>query len=110
MRNEHIMEATATIRDGGGTSATYCSKYGRTDSIERVRTICSAFRRGGLVEEVEYVRLERVGRRQAALPRGAVHAWVGRPSADEQAEEFWETLSYAVIWLCGLSGIALCFR
>jgi hypothetical protein len=31
-------------------------------------------------------------------------AWVaGRPG------EAWETLSYVVIWLCGLTGIVLCF-
>jgi hypothetical protein len=26
------------------------------------------------------------------------------------AAEFWETLSYAVIWLCGWVAIGLCFR
>jgi hypothetical protein len=30
-------------------------------------------------------------------------------SADDRAEDFWETLSYAVIWLCGWIGVVLCF-
>ena len=29
-------------------------------------------------------------------------------SAEDRVGEFWETLSYAVIWLCGYIGIGLC--
>jgi hypothetical protein len=30
-------------------------------------------------------------------------------SAGHRTGEFWETVSYVVIWLCGLIGIGLCF-
>ena len=31
-------------------------------------------------------------------------------SAEARATEFWETVGYAVIWLCGLTGIFVCLR
>ena len=33
----------------------------------------------------------------------------GWRSSEARTGEFWETLSYAVIWLCGLIGVGLCF-
>ena len=58
-------------------------------------------------EPVAGVALVRVIRTQdaARLPKaGLSSAWRW---ADDQAGEFWETLSYAVIWLCGLIGIRI---
>jgi hypothetical protein len=37
------------------------------------------------------------------------HRWVAAHPRDEWSGEFWETLSYAILWLCGLIGIGLCF-
>jgi hypothetical protein len=35
--------------------------------------------------------------------------FLGLSAVEHGAEEFWETLSYLTIWICGLSGIGLCF-
>jgi hypothetical protein len=38
-----------------------------------------------------------------------LHICVGLPSADHSNAESWEALCYAVLWLCGLIDIGLCF-
>jgi hypothetical protein len=35
--------------------------------------------------------------------------WLGLPSTEVRTGEFWETLSYRVMWLCGWICIGLCF-
>ncbi len=44
-----------------------------------------------------------------SAPSGDPGPWLDLSSARHEAGEFWETLSYLTIWLCGLSGIGLCF-
>jgi len=65
------------------------------------RTLC-------LGEPVAHVALVRPVRAQHVVAWAWIHPWVRLHSAEDSAAEFWETLSYAVLWLCGLIGIALC--
>jgi hypothetical protein len=52
---------------------------------------------------------------QAVLPRHSAlgprtQVGIGRRPAGDQTGEFWEALSQAVLWICGLAGIVLSFR
>ena len=81
------------------------------NSIEEVPTINSCLPLRGLsVRPVAYDVLGRVVRTQRGPLLARAPARVGLPSAHGRAGESWETLSYAVLWLCGLSGIVLSFR
>ena len=51
--------------------------------------------------------LARAGRSHDAGPSAEFR--LGLRSPEHRASEHWETLSYVVIWLCGLIGIGLCF-
>ena len=53
--------------------------------------------------------LARAGRSHDAGPSAEFRLWLGLRSPEHRASEHWETLSYVVIWLCGLIGIGLCF-
>ncbi len=55
------------------------------------------------------VALVRVVRTQDVVSSAKTDLGHALRSADDWAGEFWETLSYGVIWLCGLIGIGLCF-
>ncbi len=81
----------------------------KPNSIEESVAMNSELRVRNLGGPVARVALVRVGRNQHAAPSARPHLLVPG-SADDWAGEFWETLSYVVIWLCGLVGIGLCFR
>jgi hypothetical protein len=61
------------------------------------------------VEPVAGIVGVRVARPQHAAPAAKPRPAKRLPSADNWAAEVWETLSYAVIWLCGLVAIGFCF-
>jgi hypothetical protein len=47
--------------------------------------------------------------RVPALSKAKARRRVSTASVADRAGAAWETLGYAVIWLCGLTGIVLCF-
>jgi len=59
----------------------------------------------GLDEAVASAALARLGRSRDAAP--SLSPALRAPEC--RAGDRWETLSYVVIWLCGLIGVALCF-
>ena len=80
----------------------------KRNSIEPVTTMRSIPQGSWLVGRVAYdVPVWIVRPKYAARPPRA-QSWVGR-RADDPAGEFWETLSYGLIWLCGLVGIVFVF-
>lgn len=44
-----------------------------------------------------------------ATPSTHAHLGLSLSPSNDRVGEFWEALSFAVIWLCGLTGIGLCF-
>ena len=76
--------------------------------IEEAPPLQSRLRIQYPVEPVEGIVRVRVARTQHAAPVARLHLRNRLPSVDDSAG-FWETLSYAVIWLSGLAGICLCF-
>jgi len=59
-------------------------------------------------EPVDGIVRVRVAGTQHAAPVVRLHLRNRLPAVGDPAG-FWEVLSYGVIWLCGLAGIALCF-
>jgi hypothetical protein len=59
---------------------------------------------------VGWVALVRADRNHYKTPPARAHVGIGGRLAEVRAGEAWETLSYMVIWLCGLAAIGLCFR
>ena len=82
----------------------------KPNAIEELPVMNSGLRVQGMGGPVAQVVLVRVVPTQHGAPSARAHVWIGLRSADDWAGEFWETLSYAVIWLCGLIGIGLCLR
>jgi hypothetical protein len=76
--------------------------------IEEAPTLESRLRIQYSEEPVEGIVRVRVARTQYAAPVVRLQLRQRLPSVDDPAG-FWEALSYAVIWLCGLAGIGLCF-
>ena len=64
----------------------------------RVKDLGKTIARAGIVCVV---------RAQDADPSGKAHLW--SIPADDRRGDFLESLSYLVIWVCGLTGIAFCF-
>lgn len=60
-------------------------------------------------EAVASAALARAGRFERAVPCAEPSLWLALGSVDHRAGELWETLSYLVIWVCGLAGVGLCF-
>jgi len=77
---------------------------GKPNSIEIVPAMILAGQIQGTDEAVASFALARAG--HSAEPR----LGLALRSAKHRAGEYWETLSYVIIWLCGLIGVALCFR
>src|SRR5215467_12921996 len=61
-----------------------------------------------LVGPVAYDVSVRIVRTQSAPPPASTRPSIALRAAGNYCREFWETLSYAVMWLCGLIGITLC--
>jgi hypothetical protein len=76
--------------------------------IEEAPALQSRLRIQYPVESVDDIVRVRVARTQDAAPVVGLHLRNRLPLVDDSAT-FWEVLSYAVIWLCGLAGIGLCF-
>jgi hypothetical protein len=72
-------------------------------------SIAEAWRIHDANEHVASVALAHSVLSEAATPSAGHHLWLGLCSRDHRAGELWETLSYVVIWLCGLMGVGLCF-
>jgi len=81
----------------------------KTNSIGCLPATNSALRVQGLDGPVPRVALAHTVWIRSAALSARPQLGIGWHSADDQAGEFWETLSYAVIWLCGLIGIGFCF-
>ncbi len=63
----------------------------------------------GLDEVVASVALAPAGQPAGLGPSAEPRLWLEVSSPEHRANEYWETLSYVVIWLCGLTGVGLCF-
>ena len=63
----------------------------------------------GVDEAVASVALARTGRSEDTGPSAELRLSLALRSPEHRANEYWETLSYVVIWLCGLIGVGLCF-
>ena len=63
----------------------------------------------GVDEAGASVALARAGWSEDARPSAEPPLWVALSSPEHGASEYWETVSYLVIWLCGLIGVGLCF-
>ena len=79
----------------------------KANSIEIVPALIAARR---IVDTpVTSAALPRVVLAEDVVPSAEHHLRLALPSTDDRAGEFWETLSYAAIGICGLLGIGLCF-
>ena len=81
----------------------------KANSIGIVPAMILAGRIQATDEAVASVALARAGRSEAAGPSAEPRLWLALRSAEHRAGEYWETLSYLAIWLCGLIGVGLCF-
>jgi len=60
-------------------------------------------------EVVASVGLAAAGRSEAVGPSAEPRIWLALSGTMPRASDYWETLTYVVIWLCGWIGIGLCF-
>jgi len=82
----------------------------KANSIEIVPALIAARRTRRIVDTpVTSAALPRVVLAEDVVPSAEHHLRLALPSTDDRAGEFWETLSYAAIGICGLLGIGLCF-
>jgi hypothetical protein len=81
----------------------------KADSIEIVQAMILVARIQGVDEAVASAALARADRSKDAGPSAEPRFWLALRSAEHRAGEYWETLSYVAIWLCGLVGVGLCF-
>ena len=81
----------------------------KANSIRIVPAMILAGEIQGVDEAVVSVALARAGRSESAGPSAERRVWLELSSLEHRASEYWETLSYVVIWLCGLIGVGLCF-
>jgi TRAP-type mannitol/chloroaromatic compound transport system permease large subunit len=77
------------------------------NSIEIVSVLIASGRIRRLGQAVPPTSLFRVVPADRA-GHSAAGLWYALAAPDLQAGEFWETLSYVTIWLCGWVSIALC--
>ena len=82
---------------------------GKTNAIGIAPAMILAGRIQGVVEPVASVALARADRSENVVPFAKPRLWLVLRSADHRAGDFWETLSYVALWLCGLIGVGLCF-
>jgi len=82
---------------------------GKTNAIGITPAMILAGRIQGVVEPVASVALARAGRSEKIVPFAEPRLRLVLRSADHRAGDFWETLSYVALWLCGLIGVGLCF-
>ena len=80
----------------------------KANSIGIVPAMTLAERIHGIDEAVASVALARAVRSEDARSSAERRLGLALRSADQRAGEFWETLSYMAIWLCGLIGVGLC--
>ena len=79
----------------------------KANSIGIVPAMILAGEIQGVDEAGASVALARAGWSEDAGP--CAEPWLALSSPQHEASEYWETLSYVVIWLCGLIGVGLCF-
>ena len=80
-----------------------------SDSIQIMPTMLVAERMQDLDERVLSVAFAPPVPVAQPLCRAEPGLWLASRWADHQAGEYWETLTYAALWLCGLISIGLCF-
>ena len=81
----------------------------KANSIRIVPAMILAGEIQGVDEAVVSVALARAGQSADAGPCAEPRLWLELSSPEHRSNEYWETLSYVVIWLCGLIGVGLCF-
>jgi len=81
----------------------------KTNSLGIVPAVILAGEIQDVDEAVASVALARAGRSEGAGPSAKAQLWLALRSREHQANEYCETLSYVVIWLCRLIGVGLCF-
>jgi hypothetical protein len=81
----------------------------KANSIRIVPVLITAGRIQVVDKPVGSARFLRVVLPEDALPLNEPRVRLSLATTDQRTGEFWETLSYVAIWLCGLIGIALCF-
>ena len=82
----------------------------KLNSIEAAIAIRPITHIRSLVEPVAYAVPVRILRLRDTLAPASTRAGIGLQLAAADAGEFWETLSYALLWVAGLAGVAVCFR
>jgi hypothetical protein len=78
----------------------------KSNSIGILPAMNSRLRVHGLGGPIARAGIVRPVRAQAVNSSYMTHSWCF--PAHDRLGDFWETLSYTVIWACGLSGIVLC--
>jgi len=81
----------------------------KENSIEMAPAMIGSERSHSLNEPVPYIALIRAMRSEEAVSLAEPCRSLALRLADDRAGEFWETLTYGLIWLSGLIGIGLCF-
>jgi hypothetical protein len=80
----------------------------KANTFEVVPGMIAAGRIRRLDESIATVAFARAVLPEDAATSAGPDLFLACRSAGHQAGDFWETLSYVVIWLCGLIGIGLC--
>ena len=78
----------------------------KPNSIGILPAMNSRLRVQGLGETIARAGIVCAVRARDACPSDKAPLW---SVPDDRLGDIWETLSYLVIWVCGLTGIALCF-
>ena len=81
----------------------------KTNSIEIVAAAILAKRIQDVDERVASFAFARAVSSAEVAPSTEPRLWLALRLADHRAGDYWETLSYVAIWLCGWIGIGLCF-
>ena len=82
----------------------------KRNSIEAAIAIRPISHIRSLVEPVACAVPVRILRLQDTLAHASAREGIGLQLAGPDAGEFWETLSYALLCVSGLAGVAVCFR
>jgi hypothetical protein len=78
----------------------------KSNTIEDLPAMSAGSRALRLRAPIAPVRLVRA---QHASPSAWIDSWVMVHSAQHSAAESLETLTYAILWLCGLISVGICF-
>ena len=81
----------------------------KPNSIEIVPAWIAAAPTCGLDSRVVSVAFAPSVPEETVVSRGKPRLRLASRWTDHRAGEFWESLSYAILWLCGWIGIGLCF-